>query len=184
MLWFNHPKTAGAPKALAPFGRPARLPRRASAGSAPNSELPVLATDPRPATPADLAFLVRYSLFEYLRFMWQHAGYLIRRRRVGRLATWYMLAKSTSISGFHFITQGRSSRTYEFTVDPHGIVRSTAGGVTLIGWEDVLAIRSYSCGFMLVLKRGTLPIPFRCLSAEQRLALAGYAPWLKAGAIR
>ncbi|MEJ7805025.1 MAG: YcxB family protein, partial [Telluria sp.] len=48
----------------------------AGAGPAPRSE--------------ELHFKVRYALPEYISFMWQHAGYLIRRRRIGRLATWWM----------------------------------------------------------------------------------------------
>jgi hypothetical protein len=61
-------------------------------------------------------------------------------------------------------------------------VRTGPGGVTLIDWADVSAIRCYSRGRMLVLKRGTLPIPSRCLSREQSERLAGYAAWVKAGA--
>jgi hypothetical protein len=47
----------------------------------------------------------------------------------------------------------------------------TSGGVTLIGWSDVTAVRTYSQGFMMVLKRGTLPIPYRCLNDAQRGAM-------------
>jgi hypothetical protein len=75
---------------------------------------------------------------------------------------------------------GRSRHTYEFTIDRHGIVRTGPGGVTLIGWEDVSAIRSYARGRLLVLKRGTLPIPARCLNREQSASLAGCAAWIKA----
>jgi len=35
----------------------------------------------------------------------------------------------------------------------------------------VAAVRTYSRGFMMVLKRGTLPIPFRCLSEGQVAAM-------------
>ncbi|MDB5745640.1 MAG: hypothetical protein JWP72_488, partial [Massilia sp.] len=47
----------------------------------------------------------------------------------------------------------------------------TSGGVTLIGWADVTAVRTYSRGFMMVLKRGTLPVPFRCLNDTQQGAM-------------
>jgi hypothetical protein len=91
-----------------------------------------------------------------------------------------MLVRSTWAAGFHFVVQGRSRHTYDFTIDRHGIVRTGPGGVTLIGWGDVSAIRCYSRGRMLVLKRGTLPIPARCLSREQSDNLAGYAARVKA----
>ena len=129
-----------------------------------------------------LRFAVRYALLEYVSFMWQHAGYLIRRRRIGRLATWWMLFKSTSAAAMHFVAQGRSRCLYEFTIDEHGIIRANGSGVTLVPWTDVSAIRRYSCGYMLVLKRGTLPIPFRCLDGAQTGAMDAFATMLKAAA--
>jgi hypothetical protein len=48
-------------------------------------------------------------------------------------------------------------------IDEHGVVRTSDTGVTLIDWADVSALRTYPRGLMMVLKRGTLPIPFRCL---------------------
>jgi hypothetical protein len=128
----------------------------------------------------ELHFSVRYALPEYANFMWQHGRFLIRRRGVGFPAGWYLLVRSTALAVLNFVLQGRSRRTYEFTIDAHGIVRSTGSGVTLIDWADVVALRSYSCGLMLVLKRGTLPIPFRCLDHAQTAALRGLAEACKA----
>lgn len=118
----------------------------------------------------DLHFFVRYSLTEYIGFMWQHGGYLIRRRHIRWPGSLYLQLKSTLSAAFRFVMLGRGRRTYEFTIDRHGIVR-TSGGVTLIGWADVTAVRTYSRGFMMVLKRGTLPIPFRCLNEAQQGAM-------------
>jgi hypothetical protein len=61
----------------------------------------------------------------------------------------------------------RGRRTYELTFDEHGIVRTSDSGVTLIDWEDVSGVRAYSRGLMMVLRRGTLPIPFRCLKGDE-----------------
>jgi hypothetical protein len=119
----------------------------------------------------ELHFPVRYRLGEYASFMWQHGRHLIRRRRVGFPAGWYLLVKSTAFALLNFILLGRSRRTYEFTIDEHGIVRGSDTGVTLISWADVIAVRDYSRGTMVVLKRGTLPIPFRCLDRNQLAAL-------------
>jgi hypothetical protein len=119
-----------------------------------------------PALHEQLNFSVQYGLPEYVSFMWQHAGFLIRRRRIGMLASYWLLSKSTS-AAMHFVLQGRSRRMYDFTVDEHGIIRACGTGVTLVPWADVQAIRRYSRGFLLVLLRGTLPIPYRCLSASQ-----------------
>ncbi len=130
--------------------------------------------------PDELHFKVRYALPEYISFMWQHAGYLIRRRRIGRLATWWMLTKSTAAAAMHFVMQGRSRHLYDFTIDVHGIIRTSNTGVTLVPWGDVSAIRRYSRGYMMVLKRGTLPIPFRCLSGAQSCVMDDFAVALKA----
>ena len=132
------------------------------------------------AIPFSLHFLVRYTLAEYIGFMWQHAGYLIRRRRVGAFQSHYLRLKSTFTAGLHFVLLRRGSRTYEMTIDPHGIVRVSDSGVTLIAWDDVRLIRRYRRGFLMVLKRGTLPIPYRCLSEGDIAALRGFARTLKA----
>lgn len=130
--------------------------------------------------PFALHFLVRYTLGEYIGFMWQHAGYLIRRRRVGRVNSGYLRMKSTLTAALHFILLRRGSRTYEMTIDAHGIVRVSDSGVTLIGWDDVRLIRRYRSGFLVVLKRGTLPIPYRCLNEDEIAAFRGFATTLKA----
>jgi len=130
------------------------------------------ASAPASSSPAasalcDLHFFVRYTLREYTGFMWQHGGFLIRRRRIRWPASLYLRIKSTAAAALNFVLLGRGKRTYEFTIDRHGIVR-TSGGVTLIDWSDVTAVRTYSSGFMMVLKRGTLPIPYRCLDETQQ----------------
>lgn len=121
-----------------------------------------------------LHFFVRYTLGEYVSFMWQHGGFLIRRRRVRWPASLFLRLRSTLGAALNFVLLARGRRTYEFTIDEHGIVR-TSGGVTLIDWDDVAAVRTYSRGFMMVLKRGTLPIPFRCLSQQQTVTMRALA---------
>jgi hypothetical protein len=181
MLWFNHPKPVGSRKPIAVLVQQQRDQRSTITLETPHADIPALHnTGDLVLTP--LEFSVRYSLFEYVSFMWQHAHHLIRRRRIHAPASWYMLVKSTWASAFHFVTQGRSRHTYAFTIDRHGIVRTGPGGVTLIGWEDVSAIRSYARGRLMVLKRGTLPIPARCLTREQSDSLAAYAAWVREAA--
>ncbi|HEY0065120.1 MAG TPA: YcxB family protein [Telluria sp.] len=130
--------------------------------------------------PGELHFSVRYALPEYVSFMWQHAAFLIRRRRVGRLTGLWLLSRSTAAAAMHFVAQRRASRVYEFSVDDHGIIRVCGTGVTLVPWTDVSAIRRYSCGYIVVLKRGTLPIPLRCLTAGQTRSMDAYAAGVKA----
>lgn len=170
MLSFNHPRPVNSNKPVAMLvqqqadDKVLHLP----IGEGP-LDLPLPSATP-PVPLSELHFFVRYTLGEYISFMWQHGGFLIRRRRIRFPASLYLRLKSTLGAAFHFVMAGRGSRTYEFTIDQHGIVR-TSGGVTLIGWEDVVGVRTYSRGFMMVLKRGTLPIPYRALSDAQMEAM-------------
>lgn len=169
MSLLNHPGSAGNGKPMAMVAHGATDGGEGFYG-APGAS-PVPAAGSRLGA---LHFFVRYSLREYIAFMWQHGGFLIRRRRIRWPASLYLRIKSTASAALNFVLLGRGRRTYEFTIDEHGIVR-TSGGVTLIDWADVTAVRTYSRGFMMVLKRGTLPIPFRCLDEAQRGAMLGLA---------
>lgn len=178
MLSFNHPRPLSANE---PGNKPVAMPVQAQADDKllhmPVSEAPVDMPVPSAVPPAPLSelhFFVRYTLGEYISFMWQHGGFLIRRRRIRWPASLYLRLKSTLGAALHFVMLGRGRRTYEFTIDQHGIVR-TSGGVTLIGWEDVIGVRTYTRGFMMVLKRGTLPIPYRALSEAQMGAMKDLA---------
>ena len=171
MLSFNHPRPVNSNKPVAMLVQQQADDKMLHVPVSDGPvDLPVPHSTALPVPLSELHFFVRYTLGEYLSFMWQHGGFLIRRRRIRWPASLYLRLKSTLSAALHFILLGRGRRTYEFTIDQHGIVR-TSGGVTLIGWEDVIGVRTYSRGFMMVLKRGTLPIPYRCLSEEQLAAM-------------
>lgn len=137
-----------------------------------------------PAASHQLHFWVRYTFGEYMGFMWEHGGYLIHRRRIRWPMGLYLRLKSTLSAATHFVLLRRGRRTYEFQIDQHGIVRTSDMGVSLIDWDDVQRIRIYSKGFMMVLKRGTLPIPFRCLSKDEMSAMRGIADARAAGELQ
>jgi hypothetical protein len=178
MFWFNHPKPVGSGKAVATL-----VKRDSGSGHRFDMQAPVLDVPTLhagvAALPDTLRFSVRYTLPEYTSFMWQHCGYLIRRRRIGRLSTWMLQTRHTALAALNFVLLGRARRTYDFTIDAHGIMRES-GGVTLIKWDDVRAMRRYKRGTMLVLARGTLPIPRRSLDAGQQAALDAYGVQLRA----
>lgn len=179
MLSMNHPRPSGSGKPVAVLAQEGAgaLETIMTAGASERAGAPARGADlsqPDLLGFDALHFFVRYTLREYTSFMWQHGGFLIRRRRVRWPAGLLLRLKSTFSAALNFVLLGRGRRTYEFTIDEHGIVR-TSGGVTLIGWEDVAAVRIYSRGFMMVLKRGTLPIPFRCLSERQVAAMRALA---------
>src|SRR5205823_1424784 len=120
----------------------------------------------------------------YVGFMWEHGGYLIHRRRIRWPASLYLRVKSTLSAALHFVLLQRGRRTYEFQIDQHGIVRTSDTGVSLIDWDDVERIRTYAKGFMIILKRGTLPIPFRCLNRTEVDAMRGIADARAAGELK
>jgi hypothetical protein len=184
-MWFSHPKPVGSRKPVAVLVQRQRLDPASGivVDTAPLPALPATGAGMLAAgAPETVQFSVRYALPEYVSFMWQHTGYIIRRRRIGTFATYWMQTKSTSSAALHFVAQGRARNTYEFTIDAHGIVRASRSGVTLVPWGDVCAIRRYSRGFMMVLKRGTLPIPFRCLSQAQGESMARFGESVRAQA--
>lgn len=177
MPGLDQPEPAGgAPAGALPLHDSARLMAAPSPALIPMA-VPLAATIA--GASESLTFKVRYTLGEYIVFMWQHTGYLIRRRRIGRFNTLSMTLSSTWSAAFHFVMQGRARHEYEFTIDQHGVLRTHGSGVTLVPWSDVSAIRRYTRGYMMVLKRGTLPIPYRCLDVPQAAAMEVYAVRLR-----
>jgi hypothetical protein len=179
MLWSNRARAGGMDGGAALMDAPEMTDLGVDA--MPPAPIPVVHP---PAALYSLHFWVRYSLVEYIRFMWEHGGYLIRRRHIGWPMGVYLRIKSTLAAGLHFVLLGRGRRTYEFTIDQHGIVRTSDSGVSLIDWDDVARIRTYTNGFMMVLKRGTLPIPYRCLNAKEVDAMKGIAAARAAGELQ
>jgi hypothetical protein len=180
MLWSNRARAGGNVDGGAAL---MDAPEMTALGADAMPPAPIPVVHP-PAALYSLHFWVRYSLAEYIRFMWEHGGYLIHRRRIPWAMGLYLRIKSTLAAAAHFLLLGRGRRTYEFTIDQHGIVRTSDTGVTLIGWDDVARIRTYTNGFMMVLKRGTLPIPFRCLSAKEVDSMKGIAAARAAGELQ
>jgi len=180
MLWSHRTRAGGT---AADGAALLEQPHAADLGAdaMPAAAIPVVHP---PAASHELHFWVRYTFAEYLGFMWEHGGYLIRRRHIRWPLGLYLRIKSTLSAALHFILLRRGRRTYEFTIDQHGIVRTSDTGVSLIDWADVNRIRTYSKGFMMVLKRGTLPIPFRCLSGPEVEAMKGIAAARAAGELQ
>jgi hypothetical protein len=180
MLWSNRTRAGGnVDGAVALLDDPDTLDLGADA--MPATTIPVVHP---PAALHSLHFWVRYTLGEYTGFMWEHGGYLIRRRHIRWPMGLWLRLKTTLSAASHFILLGRGRRTYEFQIDQHGIVRTSDTGVSLIGWDDVQRIRTYSKGYMMVLKRGTLPIPFRCLREDEVGAMRRIAEARAAGELQ
>jgi hypothetical protein len=180
MLWSNRSRAAGnVDGGAALLDQPDT--EDLGADAMPAATIPVVHP---PAERCSLHFWVRYSFAEYVGFMWEHGGYLIRRRHIRWPMGVYLRLKSTVSAAMHFVLLQRGKRTYEFQIDRHGIVRTSDTGVSLIDWSDVQRIRTYSSGFMMILKRGTLPIPFRCLNKDEVSAMRGIVEARAAGELQ
>ena len=121
MLWSHRTRSASANGGAALMEQPADL----GADAMPAAAIPVVHP---PAAAQELHFWVRYTLVEYLGFMWEHGGYLIHRRHIRWPLGPYMRVKSTLSAAMHFILLRRGRRTYEFTIDQHGIAEARAAG--------------------------------------------------------
>jgi len=55
-----------------------------------------------------------------------------------------------------------------FDIDAAGIARTTRAGRLVRRWDEVKAVRRYRQGYMVIMERGALPIPLRCMTAAQQ----------------
>lgn len=123
-----------------------------------------------------IEFSVSYSLSEYLSMVQEHypsalAEYYSRRgkptKRMSRLAK--LLVVLVASVAFYF--KKRRMHVCHFTVDGERIQRVTQDGVLNILWTDVVAVRRYTQGYMVQKFRGAIPLPYRCLTGDQRKLL-------------
>lgn len=61
-----------------------------------------------------------------------------------------------------------------FRIDADGIERRAGGERSLRRWDEVRAVRRYRSGYLLMLGRGAIPIPFRCMSSEEEVRLRAF----------
>jgi len=73
-----------------------------------------------------------------------------------------------------FLLKQRRMPRSEFVIDGAGIERTTKQGTLRRGWDEVTAVRRYSRGYLLMLRRGAIPIPFRCLDGGQQERLRAF----------
>lgn len=67
-----------------------------------------------------------------------------------------------------FYVKRRRMPACDFRIDANGIERTGARGTFVRRWHDVQSIRRYRHAYLVVFSRGAVPIPFRCMTAEQQ----------------
>jgi hypothetical protein len=126
-----------------------------------------------PAPPAAQAirFDVVYTLSEYLGFLRDHLSFTLRRAsppvRMRRITIPLACACITLIGIPVFLAKKRRMPHCAFRVDGNGIERSTRAGTLVRSWAAVDSVRCYRRGFLVMVDRGAMPIPFRCMDREQ-----------------
>lgn len=113
-----------------------------------------------------VTFDVAYSFGEYRAFFLAHLRQLkgISPGFVGR-------AFVSTVAAFFFAVKKRKMPLCSFRIDEDGITRVTRLGSLVVPWRKVTNIYRYEPGYLIEKEKGALPIPFRCLTKEQRARL-------------
>lgn len=61
--------------------------------------------------------------------------------------------------------------TCTFQIDDQQIQRSSKLGLFRLPWRDVVAIHRFSHGYLVEKSKGSVPLPYRCLTEEQAAIL-------------
>lgn len=133
-----------------------------------------------------LAFSVSYRLAEYLSFAREHAPLVTQRVLTAKgkpvqTPSRFQGVALTIICSVAFFFKKRRMPICKFVITEDGIHRSAASRNLFVPWAEVMAVHRYSQGYFIEMYRGTMPLPFRCLGAQQVSALdALIAKWQRA----
>jgi len=116
-------------------------------------------------------FDVDYRLGEYQAFVLEHYRYKTGKTP-GPIARFLV---SLFAAPFFFLKKRKLGRC-GFTVDTQGIRRRSNHGELSVAWPEVVAVHRYAPGLLVEMDRGAIPIPFRCLSTEQRESCEALLP--------
>ena len=126
-----------------------------------------------------LEFSVSYSLSEYLSIVQDHyprasASYYSRRgkplKRITRLTTLVL----TLVGSVMFFFKKRRMPVCHFTINGERIKRVTQDGILEFPWTGVVAVHRYTQGYLIQKSRGAVPLPYRCLTEDQRTLLDAF----------
>lgn len=146
--------------------------RRLSWGCSTAQPRPIEAPDPcHPAmdSSSEIRFSVRYRLGEYLAFVTEHSFQteeaLRETRGAKRLVARLFLQAVASVGFLYKIARlGRC----DFVITAAGLSRRTKLGTSSVPWSSVRAVHICTPGYLVELREGAVPIPFRVLGQQQR----------------
>jgi hypothetical protein len=123
----------------------------------------------------EIAFTVRYTLREYLAIVGDYVVALGKENELKKNPN-REPSENSPISLFFFrlfgslafmIKKARMPEC-EFRIDNSKIARTTKHGTITIEWNEIVNLHIADEGFILFKEKGGLPIPFRCISEEER----------------
>ncbi|MGH8127140.1 MAG: YcxB family protein [Gammaproteobacteria bacterium] len=127
------------------------------------------------------SFKVAYRLNEYLSIFCEYAliykDAKVRKKskwaaKVSKLR-WYEYIVLTIVGTLAFFYKVNKVGVCVFDIDENQIKRTCKLGVIRLPWADVVAIHRLSRAYLVEKARGGMPLPYRCLTAEQATALDG-----------
>ncbi|MFK3738055.1 YcxB family protein [Massilia sp. TN1-12] len=69
-----------------------------------------------------------------------------------------------------FLFKKRRMPSCSFRIGCGGIERTSRTGTLVRAWSDVTTVRRYRRGYLLLLDKGAVPIPYRCMDKAQQEA--------------
>ena len=128
-------------------------------------------TDPltTPVAPPAIEFDVTYDAAEYRGIALDYV------RSEGHRPGWFGRAFLYACATLSFACKSRRVGSCSFRVDEAGLRRRSRVGEMTIGWDRVKRVRRLSSCYLVELRKGGLPIPYRCLDAAARAAFERFA---------
>jgi hypothetical protein len=139
-----------------------------------------------------VAFEVSYRLGEYLAFLRARVATVLGERvsqpgktpsKLENMLVWCVLSVFGSVA---FLCKALRVGRCRFLIDGTQISRQSRKGNLIVPWSDVVAVHRYPFGYLISKARGSLPLPLRVLTSEQRQTLediiAAVAPATHSGA--
>lgn len=81
---------------------------------------------------------------------------------------WFVKKLIRFVGSIVFYKKKRKLPYCEFTFSPENFTRKTVFGTEEMEWSDILIIREFSEGMIIFMKDGAMPIPYRCISEEEK----------------
>lgn len=174
-MWFRHPKPfIQKPVAMQIVKRNAQAPLDTNCITIETAETN---TDILSAPPSQgqgdsvpIEFAVSYTLRDYLTVLREHVSMEAARRSGNKPGafTRAMLPIWVTLIGLPmYVIKRVQLPQCDFRIDCHGVRRVSAKATLTKPWSELVEARAYSGSYLLVFNKGAIPLPYRCLSAQQ-----------------